>query len=64
MEKKVAGNQYTDSKYQVFGVLRCSSNECGIVIDRDINAAKNILHCLNNILNGHKRPTHLINDKT
>lgn len=41
---------------QVNSVLRCSNNECGITIDRDINGAKNIFMVFSKMLTGEKRP--------
>jgi hypothetical protein len=37
-------------------VLRCKSNECGMVIDRDINGCKNILKVFLSLLKDKKRP--------
>lgn len=41
---------------QVNSVLRCSNNECGITIDRDINGAKNIFMVFSKILKKEKLP--------
>jgi hypothetical protein len=41
---------------QVNSVLRCSNNECGITIDRDINGAKNIFMVFSKMLKMEKRP--------
>ena len=37
-------------------VLRCKNNECGMVIDRDINGCKNILKVFLSLLKDKKRP--------
>ena len=37
-------------------VLRCGNNECGIVIDRDINGCKNIFRIFKCALEGKERP--------
>lgn len=42
---------------EVNSVLRCTNNECGITIDRDINGSKNIYMLFKNMLNGLSRPT-------
>ena len=42
---------------EVNSVLRCTNNECGITIDRDINGAKNIYMLFNKMLNGFERPS-------
>ena len=42
----------------VYSVLRCN-NGCGIIVDRDVNAAKNILHLLERQLDGSERPAFL-----
>jgi len=44
--------------YSSFSILECAS--CKIIIDRDINASKNILHILYNYLNNMERPSWLI----
>ena len=41
---------------QVNSVLRCSNNECGTVLDRDVNGCKNILHIFDAMLNRLPRP--------
>ena len=41
---------------EINSVLRCSNNECGITIDRDINGAKNIFMLFSKMLKGEKRP--------
>ena len=41
---------------QVNSVLRCSNNECGITIDRDINGSKNIYMVFNKMLKGETLP--------
>lgn len=41
---------------EVNSVLRCSNNECGITIDRDINGAKNILMVFSKVLKKEKLP--------
>lgn len=42
---------------EVNSVLRCSNNECGITIDRDINGAKNIFMLFSRMLKGEKKPS-------
>ena len=41
---------------EVNSVLRCSNNECGITIDRDINGARNIYMLLTKMIQKAKRP--------
>lgn len=41
---------------KVNDVLRCSNNECGTVIDRDINGCKNIFTIFDAMLTGRARP--------
>ena len=41
---------------KINSVLRCNNNECGIIIDRDINGAKNIFMVFEKILRGEERP--------
>jgi hypothetical protein len=41
---------------EVNSVLRCTNNECGITIDRDINGSKNIFMLFNKMLSGQARP--------
>ena len=43
-------------KVKVNSVLRCKNNECGIVIDRDVNGCKNIFKIFICALDGKKRP--------
>ena len=45
-------------------VLRCRNNECGIVIDRDINGCKNIFKIFKCALEGKDRPKILPKKKT
>ena len=47
------------SVYNSFGVLCCSNSNCGITMNRDVNAARNIHHIFSNYLNDFKRPTWL-----
>lgn len=42
---------------EVNSVLRCTNNECGITIDRDINGATNIYMLFKKMLNGITRPS-------
>jgi transposase len=35
---------------EINSVLRCSNNECGIIIDRDINGARNIFMLLEKMI--------------
>jgi transposase len=49
--KKVSYNNVS-----VNSVLRCQNNECGTVIDRDINASKNIFTIFKCMLDGLPRP--------
>ncbi|NBW28745.1 MAG: hypothetical protein EBR38_09300 [Flavobacteriaceae bacterium] len=42
---------------EVNSVLRCTNNECGITIDRDINGSKNIFMLFNKMLSGQARPS-------
>ena len=41
---------------KVNSVLRCKNNECGIVIDRDVNGCKNIFKIFKCALEGKPRP--------
>ena len=41
---------------KVNSVLRCTNNECRIVIDRDINGCKNIFKLFKRSLEGEERP--------
>ena len=41
---------------QVNSVLRCSNNECGTILDRDVNGCKNILHIFDSMLRNLPRP--------
>ncbi len=41
---------------EVNSVLRCTNNECGTTVDRDINGAKNILALFVDMLQGKERP--------
>ena len=41
---------------KVNSVLRCKNNECGTVIDRDINGCKNIFNLFITALEGKERP--------
>ena len=41
---------------EINSVLRCSNNECGITIDRDINGARNIYMLLTKMIQKAKRP--------
>lgn len=43
-------------KIKVNSVLRCKNNECGIVIDRDVNGCKNIFKIFKCALDGKPRP--------
>jgi hypothetical protein len=43
-------------KVKVNSVLRCKNNECGIVIDRDVNGCKNIFKIFKCALDGKPRP--------
>ena len=43
-------------KIKVNSVLRCKNNECGIVIDRDVNGCKNIFKIFKCALEGKPRP--------
>jgi hypothetical protein len=49
--KKISYNNVT-----VNSVLRCTNNECGIVIDRDVNGSKNIFNLLMHGLERKPRP--------
>ena len=48
--------KYKYNSESVNSVLRCRNNECGIIIDRDINACKNILKILKAVLKDEERP--------
>ena len=48
--------KYGEKNVKVNSVLRCKNNECGIVIDRDVNACKNIFNIFMSALNGQERP--------
>jgi hypothetical protein len=41
---------------EINSVLRCSNNECGITVDRDINGSKNIYMLFSKMLKGEQRP--------
>jgi hypothetical protein len=41
---------------EINSVLRCSNNECGITIDRDINGASNIFMLLTKMVQKERRP--------
>ena len=41
---------------KINSVLRCKNNECGIVIDRDINGCKNIFNIFTKSLKGEEKP--------
>ena len=43
-----------------FGALCCSNSKCGLTIDRDLNASKNIHHLLHNYLYDMDRPSWLL----
>ena len=43
-------------KIKVNSVLRCTNNECRIVIDRDVNGCKNIFKIFKCALEGKPRP--------
>lgn len=42
--------------HKVHSVLRCTNNECGITIDRDVNGANNIYMLFERMLRGRSRP--------
>ena len=44
------------SNVKVNSVLRCKNNECGIIIDRDVNGCKNIFKIFKCALDGKPRP--------
>jgi hypothetical protein len=48
---------------KVNSVLRCTNNECGTVIDRDINAYKNIFYLFELSLRGRDRPKEFCRDE-
>jgi transposase len=41
---------------EINSVLRCMNNECGKIVDRDINRANNIGSLFNNMIQGKERP--------
>ena len=41
---------------KINSVLRCSNNECGKILDRDVNGCKNILHIFDAMLRNLPRP--------
>jgi len=47
----------------IYGLRRCSNNECRITWDRDVNASRNILIVLLNQLKGDERPKYLCRKK-
>jgi len=47
-----------------YSVLRCENNECGIVIDRDVNASKNIRLLLRCRLGLEEKPVEFERPKT
>ena len=49
---------------KINSVLRCKNNECGTVIDRDINGCKNIYNILKNALEGKERPKAFLRTNT
>jgi hypothetical protein len=53
-DRRVNEDDYRRSKLN--SVLRCSNNECGITIDRDINGAKNIKMVFTRTLRGERLP--------
>jgi hypothetical protein len=53
-DRRVNEDDYRRSKLN--SVLRCSNNECGITIDRDINGAKNIKMVFTRTLLGERLP--------
>ena len=44
------------NKKEINSVLRCSNNECGITIDRDINGASNIYMLVTKMVQKERRP--------
>ena len=49
---------------KINSVLRCKNNECGTVIDRDINGCKNIYNIFKNALEGKERPKAFLRTNT
>ncbi len=41
---------------KINSVLRCMNNECGKIVDRDINGANNISSLFHNMIQGKERP--------